>query len=175
MIIYGHRSRLNVVLEGEFTCPHCQTRRPYLHKRLDRYLTLFFISTIRLGKLEEYVECQTCGNRYFVDILKPAPGQVEAPTGRPPKSFEKWAWIWAGMGVGGFLLASFLTLFLIVFQLMDSAGPTNNWQGNSRVVRTLPPAIGLGEFGAGGVGRNEGAEGEEGEGGGLEDYYARLT
>ncbi len=147
MIIYGHRSRLNVVLEGEFTCPHCQTRRPYLHKRLDRYLTLFFISTIRLGKLEEYVECQTCGNRYFVDILKPAPGQVDPPTGRPPKSVEKGAWIWAGVGVGGVLLAGLLTLILIVFQLTDSAGPTNNWQGTVGLFVLCPLPLGLASLG----------------------------
>lgn len=145
MIIYGHRPREKVVAEGEFTCPHCQVRRPYQHKRLIRYLTLFFIPTIPLGRLAEKVECQVCFTYFPPDaIFRPADGQgIVPPTIRPPRTQTRRGWLMVILGALGFLLAAGFALFVIIFQLTNPAGPRDNLQGFVGILVICPLPLGL--------------------------------
>lgn len=69
MIIYGYRNREIELGTGQFHCAKCEIQRPYRHKKIVRYFTLFFIPLFPLGKLSEYVECQVCGRTYQPEIL----------------------------------------------------------------------------------------------------------
>jgi hypothetical protein len=134
MIIYGHRKRETEVAEGEFSCPRCQTRRAYKHKRVDRVLTLFFIPTIRLGRLGEYVECQVCRTTFTMDVLS----QGQPASSRPTIAQERQGWVRAVLGAifAGFGLL--IGLFATISQLTDPAGPGSNWQGFIGVMILCP-------------------------------------
>jgi hypothetical protein len=72
MIIYGYKHRELELGTGHFHCFRCEVQRPYRHKKLVRYFTLFFIPLFPLGTLHEYVECQVCGRTYAPGILSEA-------------------------------------------------------------------------------------------------------
>jgi hypothetical protein len=72
MIIYGYKHREVELGTGKFHCFKCEVQRPYRHKKLVRYFTLFFIPLFPLGTLHEYVECQVCGRTYALGILSEA-------------------------------------------------------------------------------------------------------
>src|SRR5450432_1105097 len=69
MIIFGTKGRTTEVGSGEFMCPRCQTRRPYIRKKAARYFTLYFIPLIRIKDLGEFVECQVCKGAYDVNVV----------------------------------------------------------------------------------------------------------
>jgi hypothetical protein len=140
MIIYGHRQREREVAEGEFSCPRCQARRPYKHKRLVRYLTLFFIPTIPLGSLGEKVECQVCFNAFPPpDIFRPVEGTPGTPpTIRPPRSQTKRGWVLIVLGAIVAMAGGLIALFTVYVQLTSPAGPLDNWQGSLGVLVICP-------------------------------------
>lgn len=72
MIIYGYKHREIQLGTGQFHCFSCQVQRPYRHKKIVRYFTLFFIPFFPLGTISEYVECQVCGRTYAPGILSEA-------------------------------------------------------------------------------------------------------
>jgi hypothetical protein len=72
MIIYGYKHRENQLGTGHFHCFRCEVQRPYRHKKVVRYFTLFFIPLFPLGTISEYVECQVCGRTYAPGILSEA-------------------------------------------------------------------------------------------------------
>ena len=49
--------------------------RPYTHRRIGRYFTLYFIPVFQIEKLAEYIECQVCHHVYPPEVLhnKPFP------------------------------------------------------------------------------------------------------
>ncbi len=69
LIIFGTRGVTSSVGRGEFHCPGCDARRPYEHRRVRRFFTLYFIPIIPLDVLGEYVECQHCRDTYKPDVL----------------------------------------------------------------------------------------------------------
>ena len=69
LIIFGTRGVTYSTGRGEFHCPGCDARRPYEHKRVRRFFTLYFIPIIPLDVLGEYVECQHCRDTYGSDVL----------------------------------------------------------------------------------------------------------
>lgn len=162
MIIYGHRSHETDVAVGEFYCPNCQAQRSFKHKRVDRYLTLFFISTIRLGRLGEYVECQTCLKTFETEVLRlpldgSAPsstGQVSAPAARItpiPPNYTRHGCVLAVLGALAFVIGAIVGLFTIFVQLTDEAGVGNNVEGFIGVLVICPaPLVCLGLIALGG-------------------------
>jgi transcription elongation factor Elf1 len=82
VIIFGSKVRHKVLGEGKFFCPKCQAQRAYVHKRASRYFTLYFLPVIPMGKLGEFVECQTCGTAFETGVLnvkgpvQPRPAQA---------------------------------------------------------------------------------------------------
>jgi transcription elongation factor Elf1 len=82
VIIFGTKVRHKVIGEGKFFCPKCQAQRAYLHKRASRYVTLYFLPVAPMGKLGEFIECQTCGVAFEMSVLnikgpvQPRPTQV---------------------------------------------------------------------------------------------------
>jgi len=141
MIIYGYRNRESDVATGEFYCSRCQTRRAFKHKRMDRYFTLFFIPLFRLGRLGEYVECQTCFTTYKPDVLNlsvadvaigESTGQVALQPAliRPvTPNYRRRGLLLALAGGGVFLCGGLLGLLITVAQFTDARGPDNNLEG----------------------------------------------
>jgi transcription elongation factor Elf1 len=69
-IIFGTKVRQQVIGEGQFFCPKCQSQRAYQHKKASRYFSLYFIPIFPMGKLGEFVECQTCGIAFEPAVLQ---------------------------------------------------------------------------------------------------------
>ena len=69
LIIFGTRGVTYSTGRGEFHCPGCDVRRPYQHKRVRRFFTLYFIPIIPLDVIGEYVECQHCRATYKPNVL----------------------------------------------------------------------------------------------------------
>jgi hypothetical protein len=141
MIIYGHRAREIDVATGEFDCPRCQARRGFKHKRVVRYFTLFFIPLFPLGRLGEYVECQTCFTTHKTEALNLPSADASAPqlagqvssipaTVRPIKpNYTGRGWVLAVVGAIAFLCAGLFGILMTIGQLAGEAGPANNLEG----------------------------------------------
>lgn len=70
MIIIGE---MNLTLKGkagEFFCPRCAGQQAYAHKRVRRFLTLYFIPVIPLDTVSEHVQCQKCRQTFPVSALQ---------------------------------------------------------------------------------------------------------
>lgn len=78
MIIFGTKAKYNKVAEGDFYCPRCQAQRHYIHKKAQRYFSLYFIPIIPIGDLGEFVECQTCHTAFETVVLS-----MKTPPPRP--------------------------------------------------------------------------------------------
>jgi hypothetical protein len=55
---------------GEFVCPACKVKTAYKHKEKVKRLLLFFLVPIQGGTISEYVECQQCGERFPLGVLR---------------------------------------------------------------------------------------------------------
>ena len=60
MLIWGSKGKEKVLEQGRFFCPKCNAERLYIHKRVSKQFTLYFIPLFETKKLGEVVECQTC-------------------------------------------------------------------------------------------------------------------
>jgi len=70
MIIFGTRGVKSTMEKGEFDCPQCEANRAYKHKKVTRFFTLYFIPIIPLGRLGDFVECQTCKGTFISKVLE---------------------------------------------------------------------------------------------------------
>ena len=69
MIIFGTRGVKSTMKEGQFLCPQCAKEKSYKHRKVTRFFTLYFIPLIPMGKIGEYVECQTCRGTFVSRVL----------------------------------------------------------------------------------------------------------
>jgi tellurite resistance protein len=70
LIIYGTKGVEETHARGDFDCPQCGTTRPYVHKRIRRYFTLYFIPLIPINVAGEYVECGGCAGTFKKGVLE---------------------------------------------------------------------------------------------------------
>ncbi len=78
MIIWGSKSKEKEVGAGQFHCPNCEEQSSYIHKKVGRYFTLYFIPLFQTQELGEFVECQRCHQAYKPNVLQyEPPSQVE--------------------------------------------------------------------------------------------------
>lgn len=75
--IAGTKGVTTTVATGEFYCPVCNARTFYHHNQVHEKATVFFVSVANLRLLGEYIECQSCGNTYKMDILDYDPEQEQ--------------------------------------------------------------------------------------------------
>lgn len=55
---------------GEFTCPKCEKRTSYKHKERVRRQLVFFVVPFLGDTIAEYVECQSCRQKFPLDVLR---------------------------------------------------------------------------------------------------------
>lgn len=72
MIIWGRRGRTTTLDTGEFACPACRVERPYAHRQVRRWFTLYFVPCFPLDVIADYVECESCHETF-------RPGVVDEP------------------------------------------------------------------------------------------------
>jgi uncharacterized tellurite resistance protein B-like protein len=77
LIIFGTRGVTYGSEGGQFFCPDCNGKEAYLHRKVRRFFTLYFIPLIPLDLVGEYVECQKCSSTYKTSILQLDPGVDE--------------------------------------------------------------------------------------------------
>ncbi len=77
MIIFGTRGVKSTIKQGDFHCPQCQNKKPYKHKKVTKFFTLYFIPIIPLGPMGEYVECATCRGTFVPRVLENNPDAKE--------------------------------------------------------------------------------------------------
>jgi hypothetical protein len=163
MIIYGYKHRENQLGTGHFHCFSCQVQRPYRHKKVVRYFTLFFIPLFPLGTLSEYVECQVCGRTYAPGILSEATttsmpiSETDRYVGTPQNVESQKAgkknsclpWVLAGGGILSILGGLLMGVALIATQ----ADPALNQTMGSFILSVLccpTPMVVLGLLAIGG-------------------------
>jgi len=69
LIIFGTRGVTYGSEGGQFYCPDCDGEKAYLHRKVRRFFTLYFIPVIPLDLLGEYIECQSCTSTYKPSVL----------------------------------------------------------------------------------------------------------
>lgn len=69
MIIFGTRGVKSTIKSGNFHCPQCEQSKPFRHRKVTKFFTLYFIPLIPLGSAGEYVECGTCKGTFIPRIL----------------------------------------------------------------------------------------------------------
>ena len=69
MIIFGTRGVKSTIKSGNFYCPQCETEKPYRHRKVTKFFTLYFIPLIPLGSAGEYVECGQCKGTFIPRVL----------------------------------------------------------------------------------------------------------
>ncbi len=69
MIIFGTRGIKSTIKTGSFLCPQCNQTKPFKHRKVTRFFTLYFIPVIPLGKNGEYVECEECRGTFVPRML----------------------------------------------------------------------------------------------------------
>src|SRR5215467_12424452 len=78
-LIFGLRVYFRTIGEGTFHCQRCGGDRPYRHRTGRRWIHLFFIPVIPLGKAGEFIQCAQCGTRYATGVLMlPTTAQMQA-------------------------------------------------------------------------------------------------
>ena len=70
MIIWGWRVRKKTIGTGVFFYPGEGGDRNYEHRQARRWFTIFFIPLIPLKELGDFIECTSCENTYYPDVLK---------------------------------------------------------------------------------------------------------
>jgi len=75
MIIFGTTGIKSTIKKGDFMCPQCATTKPYKHKKVNKFFTLYFIPLIPLGSAGEFVECQACKGTFVPRVLDYNPNQ----------------------------------------------------------------------------------------------------
>src|SRR6187551_903515 len=69
LLIFGVQVRSRSIGAGTFHCPHCSGDRTYSHKHARRWFSLFFIPIIPMKEIGEYIQCETCQQRFPMDVL----------------------------------------------------------------------------------------------------------
>lgn len=138
MIIYGHKSREIEVSSGQFHCPKCDDQRPYIHKQVARYFTLFFIPLFKTKTLGEYVECQVCRRAFKPEILGLASSVGSETDTQAEGKRSPWGCILTLAGGLSFVIGAALFLLFTAAQLSGDAGPTNNLGGFIGVLVICP-------------------------------------
>ncbi|HXP18339.1 MAG TPA: zinc ribbon domain-containing protein [Streptosporangiaceae bacterium] len=78
-LIFGLRVYYRTIGTGTFHCQRCGGDRPYRLRSGRRWIHLFFIPIIPLGKAGEHVQCTVCKSRYRPDVLSlPTMAQMQA-------------------------------------------------------------------------------------------------
>lgn len=70
LVIFGSRGVEDERDRGDFLCPECGVERPYVHKRMRRFFTLYFIPILPISTVGEYVKCAGCGGTFKPAVLE---------------------------------------------------------------------------------------------------------
>jgi hypothetical protein len=70
LILWGLRIIYRTLGRGVFFCRRCGGDREYQQRTGRRYVTVFFIPLVPLGRTGEHVQCLTCKTRYVTEVLK---------------------------------------------------------------------------------------------------------
>jgi tellurite resistance protein len=69
MIIWGSKGRTSTQATGDFYCSECSDYRPYGHKVVKKWFTLYFIPVFPMSTLGEYIECNSCNSTFKMNAL----------------------------------------------------------------------------------------------------------
>ncbi|WP_460371000.1 hypothetical protein, partial [Actinocorallia lasiicapitis] len=70
LLILGLSVVFRTVGEGAFHCQSCGGDRRYRRRAARRYLAVFFLPLVPLGRLGEIVECGSCRKRFPLAVLR---------------------------------------------------------------------------------------------------------
>ena len=85
LIIWGTRGQENVAGQGQFWCPGCSQSVPYVHKKIQRYFTLYFIPLFPTSTVAEFIECQYCRGKFQLGVLQMGMPPQGGGYGPPPQ------------------------------------------------------------------------------------------
>jgi len=70
LVIAGTKVEENRLDSGTFNCPNENSKQSYIHIRLEKKATAFFVPVAKMTDIGEYVECQSCGVTYEPAVLQ---------------------------------------------------------------------------------------------------------
>jgi DNA-directed RNA polymerase subunit RPC12/RpoP len=138
MIIYGYRNKNIEGRTGTFACPNCGEQRVFKHIRIVRYFTLFFIQLFPLGKVSEYIQCQTCRKSYPITVIS-AEIIKSLTASEQKKSSGALSKVLIFLGTIGLLLGCMAIFILVAFQIDNP----DNWLGFFALVALCPAPLTL--------------------------------
>jgi hypothetical protein len=74
LIIFGTKGVTSSTGGGTFDCPGCGPGKPYEHKKVRRFFTLYYIPLIPLETKGEFIECGSCRQTWKPEVLARAGG-----------------------------------------------------------------------------------------------------
>lgn len=136
MIIYGYRNKDVENGTGIFICPNCNEQRVFKHIRVVRYFTLFFIQLFPLGKVSEYIQCQTCQRNYPTTVVS-AKAIKPLIANEQKKASRALSKVLILFGTLGLFLGCITALILVAFQIDNP----DNWAGFWGLVALCPTPL----------------------------------
>ncbi len=76
-VIWGSTTMTRTIGDGIFYCPRCQNHTSYVHRRVRKYFTLYFIPLFPTELFGDYLECQKCGVTFPPAIRDLSPAEIE--------------------------------------------------------------------------------------------------
>lgn len=70
LLVFGLSVYFRTIGEGMFHCPSCGGDRRYRRRAGRRWISVFFLPVIPLGRIGEAVECRSCKTRFTVSVLR---------------------------------------------------------------------------------------------------------
>jgi tellurite resistance protein len=70
MILIGEMNITYTKGIGEFYCPQCQSEHPCQHKRVRRFLTIYFVPLVPLDLVSEHLRCLGCRQNHPLHAME---------------------------------------------------------------------------------------------------------
>jgi uncharacterized tellurite resistance protein B-like protein len=67
--VTGRRPITQTVGHGNFYCPRCRSKQPYMHKTARQHVHLYYIPIAPAGEQHEFIECQQCQGTFRKEVL----------------------------------------------------------------------------------------------------------
>jgi tellurite resistance protein len=77
MIIIGEMNLTLRKATGQFFCPLCNETRSFVHRRVKRFITLYFVPVLPIATVSEHIRCEHCKQVLPLESLNKSPADYQ--------------------------------------------------------------------------------------------------